>query len=359
MINALYIDDELERANRDAQKIKELLELTDQIKVKLSAPPKDFSDILDEQPDLFLIDLDLSTAQVEGENISYFGSTLAAEMRMRSEECPIILITRPEMLEGDGNWKSSILESKADIDLLLYKNQINEQWERETQKIVALVEAFRKLNKSGERNWQSLVSLIGAQGDEEGDLREAAPPIERNAWNIPQAVRWIRKVLIAYPGILYDDLTAATRLGISIESFWDVHEDVFSDALYEGVMSTYDRRWWRSRLFKMAYQLMSEAKIDGPLFLKFREAYLKVHEVELEPSICVYDGTPTADWVCYILKEPVKQQNSVPYYPDNRPPIMDQARVSFKAISERNIFDEDLIDADSMDLVHQIWDSYQ
>jgi len=70
----------------------------------------------------------------------------------------------------------------------------------------------------------------------------------------------------------------------------------------------------------------------------------------------VWDGEPVADAVCYILKEPVKVRNSIRYYPDDRPPVMDEARVSFRAIRESNEFDENLVDEDGRSIVNKLWE---
>jgi hypothetical protein len=101
---------------------------------------------------------------------------------------------------------------------------------------------------------------------------------------------------------------------------------------------------------------MLKHELRGPVFLKFNEVFSAEFGEKLAPAICVYDGTPVADWVCYILKKPVKQRNSIPYYPDSRPPVMDQARVSFKAIQESNEFDESLVDSDSYVVVKKLWE---
>lgn len=357
MINALYIDDEIDRPGRDAQKIKELLELGGEIKVDLQPPPKNFSSLLDISPDVLLVDLDLSAFKTEDEeNISYYGSTLAAEMRMHHEACPIILITRPQRVISVGGWTHSLLEKKVDVDLILYKDDINRHKDREKQRIVSLVTAFQALADTNAAKWENIVGLIGANEDEAGELREAAPPMEKGVGSIPQIVRWLRTVLIAYPGILYDELTAATRLGISVDSFKrDEVQEIFSEASYQGLLDDYEQRWWKRRLFRIAHELISKTDLSGPISLSFREAFAALREVELDPAICVYDKTTTADWVCYVLKEPVKQKNSLPYYPDSRPPIMDQARVSYKAILESNEFDETLVDADSLPIVDELW----
>jgi hypothetical protein len=154
-----------------------------------------------------------------------------------------------------------------------------------------------------------------------------------------------------------DDLAAATRLGISLESFQTQRvQKLMETAKYSGIFSTYKERWWRDRLFNIAQSLILKHEIQGPIFQKFGEAFNLEFKEKLDPAICVYDGTPVADWVCYILKKPVKQRNSIPYYPDNRPPVMDQARVSFKAIQESIEFDERLVDSDSYDIVKKLWE---
>jgi hypothetical protein len=198
---------------------------------------------------------------------------------------------------------------------------------------------------------------MGANEDESNLLREAAPPIESKEWNIPQVARWIRNVVMGFPGILYDNLTAATRLGIDLDGFNTPRvQELMEPVKYTGVFSTYRERWWRNRLFGIVQSLMLKHDVRGPVFLKFSEAFSAECGEKLAPAICVHDGTPVADWVCYILKKPVKQRNSIPYYPDSRPQVMDQARVSFKAIQESNEFDESLVDPDSYVVVKKLWE---
>jgi len=198
---------------------------------------------------------------------------------------------------------------------------------------------------------------MGATEQEAHTLREASPPIEGKQWNIPQAANWIRNVVMGFPGILYDDLTSATRLGLDLESFTAdaAVKDLFEPAKYRGVFHKYQQRWWRNRLFNIAQTYMVERDISGAVFQKFADAFEREYKRILKHSVCVYDGTEIADWVCYIYNKPVKQRNSIPYYPDNRPAVMDQARVSFKAIQESNDFDASLVDADSYEIVQKLW----
>jgi hypothetical protein len=350
----LYIDDEISRPDRDARKIQDLLNVEGEFECELRLPPEIFSDLPTELPDALLVDLDLATVPDKGKPVNYFGSTLAAEMRMRHPACPIVLISRPYIIAG----KSSLLEESMDVDLIVMKDAINRTPDEKRAKIVALIQGFRALQAIAGKEWSSVLKLMGATEDEVSLLREAAQPLESKQWNIPQVARWIRNVVMGFPGILYDALTAATRLGISEDAFRSPGvQKLMEPAKYTGVFGTFKERWWRDRMFDIAQSLILEQGLQGPVFQKFAEAFDARFGIALAPAICIYDGTPIADWICYIYRKPVKQRNSIPYYPDSRPAVMDQARVSFKAIQESNEFDESLVDADSYEtVVKKLWE---
>jgi len=352
-VKVLYIDDEIGKPRRDAQQIKSLLEMSNELECDLQPPPKNIFDSPAVMPDALLVDLDLSAAKVDGMSISYFGSTLAAEMRMRHSQCPIILITRAYIIGRNRQW----LEESGDVDLILDKDAINSNPDRARADIVALVKGFEDLRTVEGKGWKHVVDLFQADGDEIKLIQEAAPPLDHGSWNIPQMARWIRSVVMGFPGILYDELTAATRLGISLESFRKGSlQEFLKGSKYTGLFSSLSDRWWRDRLFKAAQSVLLEQRLTGPMFQKCAEAFTARFKEDFEQAICVYDGTPVADWVCYILRQPVKQRNSIPYYPDGRPAVMDQARVSFKAIRESNDFDENLVDSDSLQIVRELWE---
>ena len=352
----LYIDDEIAKPGRDAQKIRDLLNKKGEFKCELRFPPKSFSGLPTKLPDALLVDLDLATVPIDtdGEPVGYFGSTLAAEMRMRHPACPIILVTRPYVIDG----KLPLLERSMDVDLIVYKDEINQNPNDVRARIVSIVQGFRDLESIAEQEWRSVLELMGANEQEARLLKESGPPLEGKQWNIFQVARWIRNVVMGYPGILYDAITAATRLGISENAFRSAGvQELMKPAIYTGVFGTYKDRWWRDRVFNIAQSLIMEQRQHGPVFQKFAEAFRTKFGTDLNPSICIYDKTPIADWVCYIYQEPVKQRNSIPYYPDNRPAVMDQARVSFKAIQESNDFDERLVDSDSYEtIVKKLWE---
>ena len=91
-----------------------------------------------------------------------------------------------------------------------------------------------------------------------------------------------------------------------------------------------------------------------PLRMGFPLAWERNKEVSIERSKCVYTGESPAEWVCYILKKPVMIKNSLAYYPDSRPSVMDEARVSFKAIRTSNEVNDDLFDPLGQEMLSNI-----
>ena len=349
-VKILYIDDEKEIPHGDVQDIQSRLEIPGEFECELSLPPVRLSD-LPTMPDALLVDMDLSTAEINGEKIDYLGSTLASEIRMRYSDRPIALITKTQVITALAS-QIQILEDSVDVDLILEKDDVIEAPEVARRKITALIDGFQKLAKVSKSDWEPVVKLMGADEEEAKLLREASAPIKKGMWTTPVVSRWIRNVVMGYPGILYDELTAATRLGVNLESFQNEKVKVlFQPAEYAGIFAAYKKRWWRDRLFREAQRLILKHNLSGPIPEKFIEAFTLEFGEQLQPAVCIVDGTPVADWVCYILYEPVKLENSIPYYPDSRPDVMDQARVSLKAIDESDKFDENLVDADSFELV--------
>lgn len=352
MLSILYFDDETGVPHRDAETIKERLESGGTIRCELRNPPESFAELSGDNADAILIDFDLRSAK----DVNYYGSTLAAEMRMRHAECPIILITRPEVLGG----RSTRVESSLDLDHILYKNDIIAAPEKAITQIVDLVEGTRQLADlhGKKKSWDDVVAVsMDATEDELNELREAFPPVRGKEWDVPSMSRWLRDVIQAYPGILYNDLHASARLGISVESFRkDEVQRFFADALYTGVFHNFSERlWWTDRVLSLAKRLTLELDMAESLSEEFITAFQRSFDTSLSPSVCIVDNTSPADWVCYILQQPVKIQNSLPYHPDNRPPVMDQARVSFKAIMEEQSFDKSLVDADFHEIIEALW----
>ena len=60
--------------------------------------------------------------------------------------------------------------------------------------------------------------------------------------------KWVRQVLLANPGFLYDKLYSATHLGINVRAFEEISEN-FNEAKYFGIFSkTSQDLWWISKI---------------------------------------------------------------------------------------------------------------
>src|SRR5262249_33377064 len=140
--------------------------------------------------------------------------------------------------------------------------------------LVSIMDGYQALRQIAHKGWGELVAAMKAEEVESALLREAAPPLERGEWIVSGAANWIRHLVLKYPGILYDDLHAATQLGISISSFIEHEVQQFlAPAKYTGVFASHERRWWRRRLYRLASELSEVAGRDAPPYQAFAEAF--------------------------------------------------------------------------------------
>lgn len=366
-VTVVYIDDEINSitevgqiATSQAQDILSAHPLIDVVPI----PTGKLDDILQRtreyQGDIYLVDLDLTSVQQDKTASTFKGSTLADAIRDIYIDVPIVLFTKQSVLDDlNPERRRQILHQSQIFDAIILKDEIYERDQEIRDEIVSLVQGFRMLNDKSPKNITNLYSVIGMTPEEEPHLREVSLPLYEGKWIATEANHWIRHVLAEFPGILYDDLHAATMLGISLEAFLDERvQNILESAKYMGdfPLPQHRRRWWKIRVNQAIQKfIFSQAKLNDPLSATFQEAFLAEFGTELQSSICTWDCTPTADWVCYVRKEPVKLEHTLKYYPnDMRPKIMDEPRVSFRAIRENNDFDPAFLDKKGSELIDKI-----
>jgi len=179
------------------------------------------------------------------------------------------------------------------------------------------------------------------------------PNLNETSWKVLEISSWIRNIVINFPGILYNELYAATYLGISLRAFLEIRE-YFKSAQYSGIFRPYQCFYWKSILRSMALELMTSFDIFFPVNVGFRIAWSKKYNHDLEASKCIYSGDDGADRVCYILNQPVKTKYSFAYNIDNRPAVMDEARVSWQAIRTTNDVNEEFLGSIAREMLPQI-----
>jgi len=222
-------------------------------------------------PDLFLIDYDLSMVPPGGELANYRGTTLVAELKARLPDRPVVLVTRPQIIEGSihRGTRRQLLQLLRPSDDIIFKHEIDESLDRVLHILRELVKGFRTLAGYERRTWQELINAVAATGEEAAELREASPPLERGKWVVGSMASWIRGIILEYPGLLYDPLYAATRLGIQVDDFsHEAIEELFAeargkDAGGRGGYCLLHRIWCKSTVYQ-AHSIRVSAKQSRP-----------------------------------------------------------------------------------------------
>lgn len=346
----VYLEDD----GSDREEYKRRLEADGRISVEAEIPSERIEPeiITNHNPSLAIIDYRLDTKQRSGRSATYKGSSFAVALREREPDMPIVLLSRGTILR-QSRYKA-VHDVLGAYDELLLKEDILKDAREVVGKLIDIIDGFKKLSQIKKKDWKSLLLALGAKEEEYSDLLRANPPRDLK-WRVPEAARWVRTVILRYPGLLYDSIHAAAALGIEKEAFLSTPvQRAFVESRYNGVFAEEGSRWWKRRLLSIAYAIMDKADMLGNPATKFSKAWKKRKRRNLLPSKCIVSDTPHADLVCFVLLKPVMREFSLPYLPDERPPVMDEARLSFKAIKETNEYDEKFVREDARPLVRRI-----
>jgi CheY-like chemotaxis protein len=299
--------------------------------------------------DVVLVDYQLVEQKLPKPSAPQLGSTVAAFLRERMPNTPVLLITRGSLFRRFG--LAGTEDESASFDDIFVKDDVSRSPARYRDEVLAIVRGFARLRRVAPyREWDVLCKLLGASEHETVLLRDAGPlrvPIDNEGWRVQAAARWVRRTLLRYPGILYNGLYAASALGLSETSFrTPAIQKWFEKARYTGPFAPSDGAWWKNRLIDKALSFLAKSGQQTSAVFRFGSTWNACKRASLRLSRCIVDGTSPAECVCHILLKPVKRSNSLPYRPDNRPSVMDEARVSFTAVRESQDFDERLVAPD-------------
>jgi len=350
-VKVLAIDDNAE----DRKRMVRSLQKKKGVHLTVIPPPSvlDARELAQLKPDVAVIDYQLTEREAGREPATFKGSTLAAALREKMPDIPIVLVTRQYMLSGGRVAPAHDLQGA--FDELLIKEQIRSDSQQFAETLLDLTKGFRTLRRQRPRNISALQSVLKADDLECEELLRADPPsdvLSDGPWRVPEVARWIRGTILPYPGIFYDSLHAAVALGLSKKAFLKPSvQKYFKNALYRGVFSASTPHFWKTRLLARARTLLREAGMQDAPFVEFSAAWRRVRRVRLPLAVCNTSRQKPADSVCYVLQEPVLRRFSLPYRPDTRPAVMDEARISFKAIRTTNNYDERLFPPDARDLL--------
>ncbi len=357
-IKTIYIDDEDSELRRYKRKFENDENAKNQFEIITLNSQKEIGVLLNEvknkNPELILVDFDLTKPTKEGLLIGISGLALSTALREEFPDVPIVLFTKIDFLNIQ-KLNPKLLYS---LDETIYKSDILKENGKNLDILHKLAIGYKEFRNTESKSWDDLLRLIGAYEIDYDVLKLSEPPtISESGWSIFDAADWIRNTLIKYPGILYDSVNSATFLGISEGAFQSNSiQELFSDAKYSKVFAPKEGRWWKSRLQEIAESIMEEHERDLVVRKGFPQAWERDHDESIERSKCVLCEKSSAEWVCYILKEPVMIECSLRYNPDSRPSIMDEARVSYKAIRISNDVKDDKFDPIEYDMLQEIRD---
>ena len=317
-------------------------------------PPMDLdlTPAFEVEPDLFLVDYELDALQPDKSIASYRGTTLAARLREQKPESPIVLFTSKDLPAWTMDRR--VVEATSIFDDIVYKDQeFRDDTASVKAKLLSLALDYRELRLCVDRSVPSLLELL--KTDEEGREQALLSNPPDSGWITVEAAKWVRSILLRYPGVLYDFKHAAVALGISPESFNSPQiRDIFVPAEYRGLFNLNHERWWRHTLFNIASQFSDVEGREFGLREGFRLAAEQEFGFPIDQCTDEQTGEGPADTLCYLLDIPIRIENSLPYHPDSRPQVMDEARISVRAVQVRNDVDENYLDAFHRDLMLKI-----
>ncbi|HUV03262.1 MAG TPA: hypothetical protein VMW67_07495 [Desulfobacteria bacterium] len=297
-VEIIWIDDEMEDHSEDA---KYLEYARKGLSVKI-VHPSDLPEYLSEMkggrgiPDLFLVDYFLD--QVESKEKRKFerrGLTVAGMLREIDPERPIYVVSQKGEVKN-GIFISEAHAAKESFDRVLAFKEI----QREGHDILYYDAIdYRALREASRLDLTALFNLLKAPEDVRERLRLIVPTELRKGLSDSKATehpegntmaftRWTREILLSVPGFLYDELHAATYLGLSVESFEKISSE-FDDAKYSGIFAkTAPQLWWVSELNSILFShpKAQESKKTNPW-----ELAPEVYEIpEEEQTKCVVCG---------------------------------------------------------------------
>lgn len=354
-MRTVYIDDDenelkqYENFFKTHHKAKNKFEI-----IKINAQ-QEFEQLIKEvkakRPQLILLDFKLEKPNSSGDVIEISGAPLSTAFKEIFPDVPVVFFTKLGLF-GE---KENSQKIYSNVDATIIKNSIYTDSEAVFDFLYKLAEGFENLRTNSDE-WIGILKAINSPEGDYDILKLSRPPsLSLNSWSISGTADWIINTLIKYPGILYSSIHSATLLGISENEFKSEPMKIFfSKAKYSGIFEPLEGRWWKSQLQELAESIMNEDEKSLLIRKGFPLAWERINETKIERSKCIYSGELPAEWVCYILKEPMMIKYSLSYRPDSRPSVMDEARISFKAIKTTNEVNDEFFDPLELEIYNEI-----
>lgn len=112
---------------------------------------------------------------------------------------------------------------------------------------------------------------------------------------------WLYNYILPFPGIILNNIAAASYINIDPEQLADKFFDEFKDAQYKGPFSNNDIYWWRYDLDQILFDANSENAY---------EHLLQKNLLEVMPCKCSVSDTSPAGYYCIVRQAPISFEES-------------------------------------------------
>lgn len=291
-VEVLWIDDELTDHSEDARN----LEHTRKGLHISMVHPTDFYSRLAEledkkrMSDLFLVDYFLDMVKSEkGDDGKYEhrGLTVAGKIRELEPERPIYVVTQ-RVRKRDGIFVSEAQAAKMSFDRILTFKQV----QRDGHDILYYDALdYRLIRESPRNRLNTLFELLKAPELVMERLRLVLPSELRDGLvpshsakgsegNAITFAKWVRETFLSTPGFVYDEIHAATHLGMNVEAFGKILPKL-KKAKYAGVFHrTNPSYWWISGLDEIVFSKPVARKVAETCPWKVAPVVFKISKRE-------------------------------------------------------------------------------
>ncbi len=261
-----------------------------------------------EEPDLVVMDHVLNLA-ADSDTIRR-GSTAATRIKEKWSECPVVSVTA-----AINNQAEEIDTRQEDA----YENMF--PWDHISdyyETIKSIAEGFKHLKDNRPQVPEDLPDKLNCPEIERERLMKILPnkiKVKKNFNDrslLIEVYKWLNTVLFRRPGFLYDELWAATYLGLTLEGFKTVMKE-FEGAKYTGAFQdTSQPKWWKSSLKEILVEKFEETGMPwvmGRKLVKNEKYYSKDYAKgeDYPETVAAEDDTIPPIW------QPMKLKHTEPH----------------------------------------------
>lgn len=253
--NVLWIDDNPDRRenNRggvgDHDRINvEPLSPSDAASMFLSENEDEDSDTRD--PDLALVDWYLHTDDYTGA-----GPSIEGILRDRFPSIPVYAFSGKY---GTDDFDRAQKRGKHRFALITAPHRLDDE------DLIKDLEGYEQIRDEKGEGIEGIMRLLDAPDDIKEKVQSTLPqefatglPDDEDPSSALRFARWLRQEFLEKPGLLWDRIWTATKIGVDEEKF-DKYSSDITDAEYTGVFSHRNEVWWRTSVRDEVYEKADE-----------------------------------------------------------------------------------------------------